>query len=69
MRALFSSLVSSARAIFLPSSGSSSPVSNSVQAPVNIHVTAAPGQAEAIGQSLYDVTQRSLLKTLQGVFA
>ena len=69
MRALFSSLVSSARSIFLPSSGVSSPVSNSVQAPVNIHVTAAPGQAEAIGQSLYDVTQRSLLKTLQGVFA
>lgn len=41
----------------------------SVQAPVNIHVTAPAGSPEAVARSVYDTAQRSLLKTLKGVFA
>ncbi len=49
------------------SGGGKSPAS--VQAPVNIHVTAPAGSPEAVAQSIYDTAQRSLLKTLKGVFA
>ena len=40
----------------------------SVQAPVNIYVTSSAAP-EAVGQSIYDTARRSLLKTLEGVFA
>ena len=41
----------------------------SVQAPVNITVTASGSDAEALGQSVYDAAERYLLRTLNGVFA
>jgi hypothetical protein len=37
----------------------------SVQAPVSINVTAAGSNPEAVGQSIYDVTEQYLLRTLQ----
>jgi len=39
-----------------------------VQAPVNIYVSSS-ASPEAVGRSIYDTAQRSLLKTLKGVFA
>ena len=38
---------------------------SSVQAPVSINVTAAGTDPEAVGKSIYDVTERYLLRTLQ----
>ena len=40
---------------------------SSVQAPVSINVTAAGTDPEAVGKSIYDVTERYLLRTLGGV--
>ena len=37
----------------------------SVQAPVSINVTAAGSNPEAVGKSIYDVTEQYLLRTLQ----
>lgn len=39
-----------------------------VQAPVNIYVSSS-ASPEAVGRTIYDTAQRSLLKTLKGVFA
>ncbi len=39
---------------------------SSVQAPVSINVTAAGTDPEAVGKSIYDVTERYLLRTLEG---
>ena len=36
-----------------------------VSAPVSINVTAAGSDPEAVGRSLYDVTERYLLRTMQ----
>lgn len=73
IRGLMGELSASARAALAGVSGpgaagASAPAPASVQAPVNIYVTtsAAP---EAVGQSIYDTARRSLLKTLEGVFA
>ena len=41
--------------------------SNNVQAPVNIHVEAAASDPEAVGRSIYNIAERYLLRTLQGV--
>ena len=41
----------------------------SVQAPVSIQVTAAGSDPEAVGRSIYDVTEQYLLRTLQGAQA
>ena len=41
----------------------------SVQAPVNIRVTSSEASPEAIGQSVYNVAEKYLLRTLNGVFA
>ena len=50
--------------------GSGQPaVSRSVEAPVNITVNSTAAPAEAVGQYIYDTTRRSLLRTLEGVFA
>ena len=70
LRSLMGELSASARAqLFLAAGAGGSPaVSHSVQAPVNISVTAA-APAEAVGRSVYSAAQRSLLKTLQSVFA
>ena len=70
LRSLMEELSASARAqLFLAAGAGASPaVSHSVQAPVNISVTAA-APAEAVGRSVYSAAQRSLLKTLQSVFA
>ena len=38
---------------------------SSVQAPVSINVTATGTDQEAVGRSIYDVTERYLLWTLQ----
>ena len=43
-------------------------VNHSVATPVNINVTSTAAPAEAVGQFIYDTAQRSLLKTLEGVF-
>ena len=37
-----------------------------VEAPVTINVTAAGSDPEAVGRSIYDVTERYLLRTLEG---
>ena len=51
-------------------SGLSGPVTNnssrSVQAPVSINVTASGTNPEAVGRSVYDVTEQYLLRTLKG---
>ena len=52
----------------LGSSGSMAAV-HSVEAPVTINVTSTAAPAEAVGQFIYDTARRSLLKTLEGVFA
>ena len=44
-------------------------VSRTVEAPVTINVTSGATPAEAVGQFIYDTARRSLLKTLEGVFA
>ena len=36
-----------------------------VEAPVSINVTATGTDPEAVGKSIYDVTERYLLRTLQ----
>lgn len=73
LRSLISELSDSARAALFPAGAGtvSAPgsVSHSVQAPVNIHVTASAAAPEAVARSIYDTAQRSLLKTLKGVFA
>ena len=69
LRSLMSELSASARAQFLRSAVPVASSAPSVQAPVNIHVTAASASPEAVGQSIYDTARRSLLKTLEGVFA
>ena len=72
LRSLIAELSGSARnALFsggISLSGGGS-VSHSVQAPVNIHVTAPAASPEAVARGVYDAAQRSLLKTLKGVFA
>ena len=70
LRSLMGELSASARAqLFLAAGAGASPVvSHSVQAPVNISVTTA-APAEGVGRSVYSAAQRSLLKTLQSVFA
>ena len=40
----------------------------SVQAPVNIQVVSHAAAPEAVARSIYDTAERSLLKTLKGVF-
>ena len=69
LRSLMSELSASARAQFLQSAVPSAASAPSVQAPVNIHVTATSASPEAVGQSIYDTARRFLLKTLEGVFA
>lgn len=71
LRSLMGELSASARAqLFLAAgAGGASAVSHSVQAPVNISVTSTAAPAEAVGRSVYNAAQRSLLKTLQSVFA
>ena len=71
LRSLMGELSASARAqLFLAAGAGGSPaVSHSVQAPVNISVTSNATPAEAVGRSVYNAAQRSLLKTLQSVFA
>ena len=41
---------------------------HSVDAPVTIQVSAPAASPEAVGRSVYDLTQRHILKTLEGVF-
>ena len=73
LRSLLGELSASARAALAggsiaASSAASSGRPASIQAPVNIYVTSS-ASAEAVGQSIYDTTRRSLLKTLENVFA
>ncbi len=70
LRSLIGEMSENAKAsLFLSAPSGSAPVSRSVQAPVSISVTSTAASAEAVGRSVYDVTRRSLLKTLEGVFA
>ncbi len=67
-RSVLADLVSAAQSSFLPAGSSSAPSSRTVQAPVNIHITSSAAAPEAVARSVYDIAQRSLLKTLKGVF-
>ena len=58
-------LLSSAKAAAAPVMNQST--TNSVQAPVSINVTAAGTDPEAVGRSVYDVTEQYLLRTLKDV--
>ena len=62
------SLPSSLAAASASSGGGSVPRAN-VSAPVNITINPASAQPEAIGQSVYNLAERYLLKTLKGVTA
>lgn len=42
---------------------------STVSAPVNIQVHASGANAEKIGESIYDIAERYLLRTMKGVFA
>lgn len=44
-------------------------VSHSIEAPVTINVSAAEARPEEIGRSVYDLAQRYLLRTMEGVFS
>lgn len=66
--AALDSLRSVARESFLPVDASAAPTVQTVQAPVNIQVTSSAAAPEAVARSVYDTAQRSLLKTLKGVF-
>ena len=67
LRSALTDLTSAAREAFRPSAAAGGAVQN-VQAPVNIHVTSSAAAPEAVARSIYDTAQRSLLKTLKGVF-
>ena len=69
IRDMMGELSASARAQLAEGSGGRTVVNHSVAAPVNINVTSTAAPAEAVGQFIYDTAQRSLLKTLEGVFA
>ncbi len=56
-----------ARASMMPSGASMGGI-HSVQAPVNIQVVSHAAAPEAVARSIYDTAERSLLKTLKGVF-
>ncbi len=66
--AALDSLRSVVRESFLPVGASAAPSVQTVQAPVNIQVTSHAAAPEAVARSIYDTAQRSLLKTLKGVF-
>ena len=66
--AALDSLRSVVRESFLPVGASAAPSVQTVQAPVNIQVTSQAAAPEAVARSVYDTAQRSLLKTLKGVF-
>ena len=69
IRDMMGELSASARAQLAEGSGGRTVVNHSVAAPVNISVNSTAAPAEAVGQFIYDTAQRSLLKTLEGVFA
>ena len=64
-----SGLLTSAPAASAPPVLQQSTTSSSVQAPVNIHVEAASTDPEAVGRSIYNVTERYLLRTLKEAHA
>ena len=66
--AALESLKSVVRESFLPAGAAAAPSFQTVQAPVNIQVTSNAAAPEAVARSVYDTAQRSLLKTLKGVF-
>ena len=60
--------MAAAKAWFLPAGTTPAASSNSVEAPVTIQVTSPSAAPEEVGRSVYDLTQRYLLRTLKGVF-
>lgn len=52
-----------------PAAGNYAISQQNVSAPVNINVTASGASAEEIGQSVYDIAERYLLRSLREVFA
>ena len=64
-----SGLLASASAASAPPVLQQSTTNSSVQAPVNIHVEAASADPEAVGRSIYNVTERYLLRTLKEAHA
>ena len=53
----------------MPAAAQAPLASNTVEAPVTIHVSAAEARPEEIGRSVYDLAQRYLLRTMEGVFS
>ena len=58
-----------ARSQFLPAGVVAPAASHSVEAPVTIQVNSPYASPEEVGRSVYDLTQRYLLRTMKGVFA
>ncbi len=63
-----SALTAAARMNFFPQGSGGGNQYHSVDAPVTIQVSAPAASPEAVGRSVYDLTQRHILKTLEGVF-
>ena len=66
LRSSLSDLPAAARAALMPAAPA--PSVSSVQAPVTINVTAPAAAPEAVARCIYNTAERSLLKTLKGVF-
>ena len=60
--------MAAARTQFLPAGTQPAVSSNTVEAPVTIQVSSPAAAPEEVGRSVYDLTQRYLLRTLKGVF-
>ena len=58
-----------ARSQLLPAGVAAPAASHSVEAPVTIQVNSPYASPEEVGRSVYDLTQRYLLRTMKGVFA
>ena len=68
LRSSLADLSAAARSSMLPAGAAPGGVHN-IQAPVTIQVTSNAAAPEAVARSIYDTAERSLLKTLQSVFA
>ena len=68
LRTSLADLSAAARASMLPAGAAPGGIHN-IQAPVTIQVTSNAAAPEAVARSIYDTAERSLLKTLQSVFA
>lgn len=68
LRSSLADLSAAARSSMLPAGAAPGGIHN-IQAPMTIQVTSNAAAPEAVARSIYDTAERSLLKTLQSVFA